>query len=227
VAVRVGDLGTAMTALRPQGLVRIAGDRHDARTERGYIAAESEVVVVNGDNLGLVVRLVDPGQAVTLPDHGREVYGSFGARVAAESAREDTERARWESSRRRYGFIMGGLLGAVAAGLGVALLWGLIVERAGAPWAVAAAAVVCGAGLGVCLFRWLDAALREVGGDYWRFTTASAGLGLAGGTTGAVWAVPSVGLAWGAAIAVVATVVLAAVAPVVGMLIEWVTGSDT
>lgn len=225
MALHVGDRGIAMTALRPQGLVRISGDKHDARSEHGYIEAESEVVVVNGDHLGLVVRRVEPGESVALPDHGREVYGSFGERVAAEGEREEAERIRWESARRRYGFIAGGLLGFVAASIGVALLWEWIREGS-APWAIAVGVIAGGAAWGVCLFRGLDTALREIGGDYWRFTTVSACLGLAGGTAGAVLAIPSVGLIWGVAVAVGATITLAVIAPAIGMLIEWVSGGD-
>lgn len=224
MAVHVGDRGTAMTALRPQGLVRIDGARHDARAEHGYIETGSEVVVIGGDNTGLVVRCVEPGPAVALPNHGREVHGSFGARVAAEGAREQAERARWESARRRYGLAAGGSLGALAGGAGAALLWGAIVEHAGAPWAVAALAVVGSAAWGACLFRGLDAGLQELGGDYWRFTTASTGLGLAGGAVVAAWGSPAVGPGLGAAGAIGATLAFAAIPPVLGMLFEWMAG---
>ncbi|AWM41700.1 hypothetical protein GobsT_72090 [Gemmata obscuriglobus] len=226
MAVRIGDSGTAMTALRPQGVVRIGGTRHDARSEGGYVETGSEVVVVGGDNTGLIVRRVEPGPAVALPNHGREVYGSFGARVAAEGAREDAERARWESARRRYGFVVGSLFGALAGGGGTAQLWGPIVERAGAPWAVAALAAVGGAAWGACLFRGLDARLRELGGDYWRFTTASTGLGLTGGALVAAWGVPAVGLGLGLAGAIGATLAFAVIPPALGMLFEWVAGGE-
>ena len=117
------------------------------------------------------------------------------------------------------------MLGVVAAGVGVWLLWDLIAEQAAtSPWAVAAAVVAGGAVCGALLFRGVDAALREVGGDYWRFTTSSVALGLAGGTAGAVGVIPSAGLVWGAVVALGAALALAAVAPVIGMLIEWLTG---
>lgn len=226
MAVCVGDRGIAVTALRPQGLVRIGSARHDARSERGYIETGAEIVVTGGDNTGLVVRLAEPGATVLLADHGREVYGSFGERVAAEGAREEAEQARWEAARRRYGLAAGGVLGAVAGGATAGLLWGPIVELAGAPWAVAALAVVGGAAWGACLFRGLDAGLREFGGDYRRFTTASTGLGLAGGSVVAVWGGPTVGPVLGGAGAIGATLAFAAIPPALGMLIEWVAGGE-
>jgi hypothetical protein len=168
MAVQVGDRGTAMTPLRPQGSVRIAGDRHDARSERGYIEAGAEIVVIRGDNMGLVVRQVEVGETTDLPSHGLPAYRSFGERVAAEGARDEAERAQWESARWRYGLAIGGLLGAIAAGVGVALLWEQIGVHSITPGAIAAAAVAGGAVWGVCVFRGLDSALRV-----WEETTGA------------------------------------------------------
>jgi hypothetical protein len=224
MAVHVGDRGTAVTALRPQGLVRIAGERHDARSEGGYIEAESEIVVINGDQLGLIVRRVEPGQTVKLPNHGREVFGSFGAKVEGEGAREDAKQAQWVAERKQYGFRAGAVLGMIAASVGVALLWPFIEEQSNMPWVVAAAAVIGGIVWGVVFFRGIDSALQEIGGDYWRFTTISAIAGLAAGTAGAVWVIPTAGPGWGAVVAFGAMLTLAALAPILGMLFELLTG---
>lgn len=224
MTVHVGDRGTAVTALRPQGLVRIAGERHDARSEGGYIEAESEIVVITGDQLGLIVRRIEPGQTVKLPNHGREVFGSFGAKVEGEGRQEDAKQARWEVGRKRYGLKAGAVLGLIAASVGVALLWPFIEEQAGMPWVVATAAVAGGIVWGVIFFRGIDATLQEIGGDYWRFTTISVIAGLAAGTAGAVWVIPTAGPGWGLVVAFGAMFTLAALAPVLGMVFELFTG---
>ncbi|MEQ8844921.1 MAG: NfeD family protein [Phycisphaerales bacterium] len=54
----VGQEGLAQTDLRPIGVVKIAGDRHDAVAESGYIAQGSTVKVVSADGIQLKVRQV-------------------------------------------------------------------------------------------------------------------------------------------------------------------------
>ncbi|MFI4881627.1 MAG: NfeD family protein [Phycisphaerales bacterium JB064] len=52
----VGQEGTAQTDLRPIGVVKISGERHDAVAESGYIAQGSKVKVVSADGIQLKVR---------------------------------------------------------------------------------------------------------------------------------------------------------------------------
>lgn len=52
----VGQEGLAQTDLRPIGVVKIAGERHDAVAESGYIAQGSKVKVVSADGIQLKVR---------------------------------------------------------------------------------------------------------------------------------------------------------------------------
>jgi len=54
----VGQEGLAQTDLRPIGVVKIAGARHDAVAETGYIPQGSTVKVVSADGIQLKVRQV-------------------------------------------------------------------------------------------------------------------------------------------------------------------------
>lgn len=55
----VGQEGNAQTDLRPIGVVKIEGQRHDAVAESGYIAKDSRVKVVSADGIQLKVRQID------------------------------------------------------------------------------------------------------------------------------------------------------------------------
>lgn len=55
----LGAEGIAVTPLRPGGVVEIGGERVEARTEGGFIAAGSRVRVVAMDSRGFFVRLAD------------------------------------------------------------------------------------------------------------------------------------------------------------------------
>ena len=50
--------GVAQTALRPSGTVSILGERFRAKAESSWIDAGENVVVVEEDDFGLVVRRV-------------------------------------------------------------------------------------------------------------------------------------------------------------------------
>jgi len=58
-AALVGQEGLAQTDLRPIGVVKIEGQRHDAVAESGYIPAGSSVRVVSADGIQLKVRQVE------------------------------------------------------------------------------------------------------------------------------------------------------------------------
>ena len=57
----VGQVGDAITDLRPIGVVKIDGHRHDAVAESGYIPSGSMVRVVSADGIQLKVRQVEGG----------------------------------------------------------------------------------------------------------------------------------------------------------------------
>ncbi|OLN23531.1 nodulation efficiency protein NfeD [Domibacillus antri] len=52
----IGKIGKTKTALRPSGTVVIDGERIDAVTEGGFIAAEKDVAVVKTEGVRIVVR---------------------------------------------------------------------------------------------------------------------------------------------------------------------------
>ena len=151
MATHVGDRGTAETDMHPQGFVRVGGERLHARSDRGAIAAGAEIVVVSGDNVGLVVRPVEPGQTPRLPNHGRRVHSSFGERVTEQGKQEDAQKLRWRAARRRYGLIAGAALGAIAAGVSLYFLWDFVTSQATDPQGTAAGVVVAGAVWGVAV----------------------------------------------------------------------------
>ncbi|HVK19707.1 MAG TPA: NfeD family protein [Fimbriiglobus sp.] len=214
MAVHVGDHGKAMTPLQPQGFVLVHGERYDARAEFGPIEPGAEVVVVAGDHMGLVVRALPPGTEPRLPRHGERVRTSYDERVTEESEREEAERQTWIDEHRRSGMTTGAVVGSAAAAVAVWLLWGFIQGQTDDPWAAAAITVGAGALWGVAMFRGLDDALGQVDHNFRRVTTPSACLGVIGTSAGAVLALPPLGLVGGLAVALAATVVLAAVLPV-------------
>jgi membrane-bound ClpP family serine protease len=58
----VGSKGTAVSALTPDGLVKIQGELWVAKSAAGTIETGQEVVVVAQEGLKLVVRAGDSGQ---------------------------------------------------------------------------------------------------------------------------------------------------------------------
>lgn len=85
MAIRVGDVGRALSPLGPSGAVELAGVRHDARSDGRFVPAGAEVEVVRADPTGFVVRPVEAG-AAPLPDHGRELFRAEFQRNSADVA---------------------------------------------------------------------------------------------------------------------------------------------
>ena len=172
-----------------------------------------------GDNLGLVVRPAEFGrQAAPLAGYGTRVYTSFGERVAEEGRRDDAARDRRRAIRRRCGVLMAVALGGLAAGV---VAW-LLPDRFGlaeSPAGLAAAAAV-GPAWGVLLFLWHDATVQRLTRGYYSFTAASLLLALAGTAAGLVLGVPAFGAVGGAAVALLATLLLGNVVPTLALLGE-------
>jgi membrane-bound serine protease (ClpP class) len=55
----IGQEGTAQTDLRPIGVVKIDGQRHDAVAESGYIMRDARVRVISADGIQLRVRQIE------------------------------------------------------------------------------------------------------------------------------------------------------------------------
>lgn len=176
------------------------------------------MVVVGDDALGLVVRPVEPGREhERFPDHGRQVFTSPQERAnAAEERLEANVQSHWAIQRRR-GIVFAALAGALAAGAALWWLWGRIDQELLAAEVFAGAVVVAGAAWGALLFRVVDGALGVLNPEFRQLSNVSAYLGLAGTALGAGIGIPWGGLGVGLALAIIATVFLAAVIP--GVLI--------
>ena len=71
----VGRVGRAVTDLKPQGRVEVVGFEFDAHTSGIFYAAGTEIVVVDVDHLGLVVRVAsDAGSLDALAGIRRPAY---------------------------------------------------------------------------------------------------------------------------------------------------------
>ncbi|MFO0822604.1 MAG: hypothetical protein U0792_05695 [Gemmataceae bacterium] len=119
--LRVGDVGQAVTALSPSGYVEIEGVRRSAKSESTYIEAGTTVVVVRGEMPSFIVRQIEPGTTLTLPNHGEEIAKPEAHRNAADVTAVECEEQRlaWQSLQRRM------KIGAAAAG-GFGLLIGIM-----------------------------------------------------------------------------------------------------
>jgi len=118
MAIRVGDVGRALSDMFPSGAVEVNGKRIDARSESQPIEAGSTVVVLRGDPTGFVVRKVEPGQAVPkLPGHGTPIRRADFQRNSAEVAEVEREErsAKWKRQLHVFRVVGGGsgLLGAL------------------------------------------------------------------------------------------------------------------
>jgi hypothetical protein len=236
MVVRVGDRGQTLTALRPQGAVQIDGNRHGAWCPDGFIDAGSEIVVVGGSLQGLVVRKVEPGQVLRVPDQGKVVSSSFGEVVRRQGQREDAERQEWEAQlpywrnrRRAYTLKRGALLGPLIAAGGLAPWWAGPEQAASALWLVFVAVGTIGPlwGIGVfgCLDRqfqkYLEAELYRLHGrSYDRLVLINALLILVIAAGEVCLSLLTFGLGGGLAVAAVKALLLMVLPPVVASFIE-------
>ena len=56
--VEIGNQGTALSALRPNGTIKINGNRFEAQAQSGYIQSGTEVKVVEIQHQKLIVQIV-------------------------------------------------------------------------------------------------------------------------------------------------------------------------
>lgn len=222
-AVHVGDRGKAATALHPQGHVLIHGVRFDARAEFGGIASDAEVVVVTGDHLGLLVREFHAGEKVKLKDHGKRLLISFAERARPEPVVDEATLRKRRAERRPYGLAVGAPLGLLFAGLSLAVTWYRLVEAFEPPLLHVLATVLIFTGIlwGVVAFFSIDWILSQVEENLTRVTTPSTFLALLGTSTGAVLAIPSLGLVAGLGIALLGAFLLGTIIPVLFMLAQF------
>lgn len=125
--VRIGDRGIATTPLRPGGFVTIVDVRHSARCPTGFVDADMEVVVIGGDNQGLIVRTIQVEFiSEELPGHGNVVYSSFGDKIQTVGKeaqdRLALQRQRLIARARTFGAVWG-LLCVVVAVIRLHFTW--------------------------------------------------------------------------------------------------------
>lgn len=227
MTVRIGDQGKTSTVLRPGGFVTVGEVRHPARSVSGFIDISTAVIVVGGDNLGLVVRTVDSTVApVALPGTGEIVYSSFGSKVAVTGAADELRRAARRRHAIRRSWLCGGLCGFVCAGVGAFQMqpaWQtLSPER---PWLFVSALIVCVSVCGLAVGRVMYAAFEQVENHpSLRFTYVATCLTLAGSTAVLAYVMPRRGAWVGGTTALCTTVVLGAAFPVLAMVGEWLSG---
>jgi hypothetical protein len=212
MAVRVGDVGWAVTPLKPSGYVDISGVRYGARSDGAFVEPGTRCVVVRGDPTGLVVRGLDPGRPPpTLPGHGEEVRGPEAVFTATAGEVRTAEPLPWRQ-RLAAGAIaagsLGGAVGLAAAAAGLIFGWvghvgpgtGAVILAAGAAagivWAAAlffatgAISAAVGAVTGsrefapsiVVVFA---ALLGTAVGYWWEYAPGSPGVAVVGALAGA------------------------------------------
>ncbi len=129
MAIRIGDVGRAVTAMTPSGYVEVHGRRLGARSEFGAIEVGSDVVILRGDPTGVVVRKWVAGESVTVPNSGEDVTAAAAQRKAAQVAevdRRDAEGLRMQRHLRfRAGVMAAGSLGGLVGLTSACVGWSL------------------------------------------------------------------------------------------------------
>ena len=200
MGLRIGDDGHAIATMTPSGHVSVGGKRYHARAQAGFIESGQRVIVLGGDNNGLIVCIAEDGKSyASLMNFGQPCYSSFGERVQAKADREEAARQRWQVNRRRYIRKVGLGLGSLSSCFGLLWAWTDLVQRLGGPGTLAAsiATTVVGALLGMAMLGTIDHYLRAFSEDFYRLSIPTTSLALLGGTAGAVRAIPAYGLAVG------------------------------
>jgi hypothetical protein len=199
------------------------------------IEADTDVVVTGGDLQGLNVRKVTPSLSVeTLPGFGNPVHSSFHDVINQQEKTAIAERDAWRAQRKRwraarlvYGLVMGAPIGGMFAAAGLWIAWDYVSQTSESPWHTAAWVVAVGAIWAVSFFCILDRVQQHFmegllpkiqARVYDRLTLLSTGLGLLGGTISAAFAIPSLGVAPGAVLGIMANCVLGLIVPAILIL---------
>jgi hypothetical protein len=207
MSIRVGDTGSAISSLKPNGYVCIRGERFDARSEVGVISAESSVVVIGGDHMGLVVRAASADSTAI---SGEIVCTSFNERIAAEADRVAAERRHQLLIHRRTGSSICLTVGAIAGAVGASARWEWLSGNVDAPLLVAGACSAADLLVGLIAFWLLDEVLGAIDTNFRRITIFSTCLLVVAIATVMALAVPSLGIVEGTILAAIVSVLLAA-----------------
>src|SRR5687768_16746768 len=169
--IRIGDTGVAESPMHPQGVVRLFGKRYPARAEHGSLSAGDPVVVVGGDNTGLVVRVSQPGAPPNgLVRFGEPVHASYAERISEQYADAETEQAADRAERRKRFLRASAGVGAALAVAVLQYVWGSVTEADGPTWQAVVFALFGGAGWGALVYWNLAEALRRFDGGDGRIT---------------------------------------------------------
>ena len=102
MVLHIGDVGRTTTPLRPTGEVEIAGDRHTARIESGWLDAGAEVVVIASDSHGLIVRpALNAMAGRNIPGRGREIPSIAERDEHRERSNQSARDEQFRLDRRR------------------------------------------------------------------------------------------------------------------------------
>ncbi len=200
MGLRIGDDGQAITVMTPGGYVSVGGKRYQARAQVGFVEPGQRIIVLGGDNHGLIVCVAEQGRTYTkIPGFGRLCFDSFGERKQDQANREEAARQRWLLQRRRYLRRVGLGIGALATGLGLFLARSELFPRLeGYAWVMAlAACITAGALLGMVLIGAIERYLQSFDERFYRLSIPTTSLGALGGVTLALWTIPAYGIAFG------------------------------
>ncbi len=229
MSVRIGDRGIASTVLKPGGFVIVAEVRHPARCLSGFLEASTEVIVVSGDNLGLIVCAVESVPVIAeLRGHGPEVHSSFGAKIASVGKASEQRRIEKRERAVRRSWIVGGVYGltcSLAAACQLQPSWPVVSP--GQPWLVPALMIAVGSVWGLIVGRCMCAAFEQVENHpNPKLTYVSTIVTLTGTTAAVIYVLPARGIWVGLATALSTTVILGAALPALALVVEWLAGDS-
>lgn len=133
--LEIGDVGRAVSALRPSGVAEIRGVRHEVRSDGGWIDAGCPVVVIASDSFSVIVKLAEGFALQKLPDLGDKIptpqERATQRHAHEERVREEDARAGFRE-RTRDALLIGAIFAVVAGPVGywIGDLHGLVVAVA-------------------------------------------------------------------------------------------------
>lgn len=226
--VRIGDRGIATTPLRPGGFVTIVDVRHSARSQAGFVDAAMEVVVVGGDNQGLIVRSIH-AEFVSgeLPGHGDVVYSSFGDKIQTLGKEAQARLALQRQRMITTAWMIGagwGLLCAIAAVFQLRTTWAVMATNSFFPASalIVGGSVLWGAVVGRCLFGAFEQIEHHPSP---KLTIISTVVSLTGAALTLVVLLPNRGVITSIVTTFCASVVLGMGLLALGAISEWVAGN--
>ena len=211
VRLHIGDTGCTLTAMRPQGKIAISGRIHDARSDGFWIDPGVNVVVINGDHLGVIVRQLDAECSYEVGERGRVTPLAAWQQPVGRS-REPQSACGNDWKRFLLGLRESACLGAVYGIICVAFGF---AETEISDWLAIRSVVACfcGALWGGLLFLFINALLQDLG-EFEQLTLVTLGLALIGSTGGTVAGYSIWGLLGGFAGAVLGAFALGMVLPI-------------